>query len=367
MMRKLSIPFVLMICVLAMAAACGKHTAAPASPSASDPAGTNAASDGSTLKATAPTLQSPIKGVKLDPGTGITLIVGNASAKFANGTALSYRFQIFNAGGAQVYNSPLVGAGSSGTTAHAVTAALDGDQTYQWQARAEFNGANGPWSARESFIAPVNDGYIQAQELYDPLINGKTVGEIHGPVTFIPGVGVQLQTWDSYISYQLPQTLLEGEYSLIVTGMKANTKGDKQKVMAMAQGYSDIIENDRRMTVEKRGDPPGAIAWRFLTHDDRIETTVRPIYNFSADQSYFYQTTWRNNLFAVLIQEGGIGGKSVYNEGHTWKGRPYDPNPHVIYVGAPSGRSGSSAASIENTIYRQIWVSNRPRPAFANK
>jgi hypothetical protein len=39
----------------------------------------------------------------------------------------------------------------------------------------------------------------------------------------------------------------------------------------------------------------------------------------------------------------------------------------VIYVGAPIGRSGPTAASIENTIYRQIWVSANPRPAFANK
>src|SRR5439155_25570101 len=187
-------------------------------------------------------------------------------------TALSYRFQIFSAGGAQVYNSPLVTAGSSGTTSHAVTVALDGDQTYQWQARAEFSGAVGPWSGRESFIAPVNDGYIRDGEIYDPLINGRTVGELHGPVTFIPGVGVQLQTWDSYISYQLPSTLLEGEYSLLLTNMPANTKGDKQKIMGMAQGYSDFIENDRRMSVEKRGDPAGMIAWRFLTHDDRIET-----------------------------------------------------------------------------------------------
>jgi len=351
---------------LALAAACSKHPSTPASPSSAAPANSNANADGSTLKATSPTLQSPVKGVKLDPGSQVTLTVGNASMKFVQNATLSYRFEVYD-GGTRVYQSPLVAGGSSGTTSHTVTATLEGDKTYQWQARVEFNGANGPWAARESFVAPVNDGYISGSELYDPLINGKTIGEIHGPVQFIPGVGAQLLTWDSYISYQLPQTLIEGEYSLLVTNMKANTKGDKQKVMAMAQGYDDIIENDRRMTVEKRGDPPGAIAWRLLTHDDRIETSVRPTYNFVADQSYFYQVTWRSNIFNVLIQEGGNGGKTVYNDGHSWFGRPYDPNPHVVYVGAPTGRSGSSAASIENTIYRQIWVSARPRPGFANK
>ena len=358
-----------LVALIAVAMACGKQPAAPASPSAVAATGANAAADGSTLKATAPTLQSPIKGIKLDPGTTLTLVVGNATAKYAASTPLSYRFQIFNAGGTKVYESPLVAGGGSGTTSHVVTSVLDGDQTYSWQARVEYSGAFGPWSARESFVAPVNDGYIKDGELYDPLTNGRTVGEIHGPVTFIPGVGVRLEAWESYISYQLPNTLLEGEYSLLVTSMPANTKGGKQKVMGMAQGYDDFITNDRRVDVGKRGDPPGMIDWRFLTHDDRIETngSERVTYNFLADHVYFYNASWRNNHFQVTINEDGVNGKNIYDYGKDWKGRPYDPNPHVIYVGAPVGRSGSSAASIEGTVYRQIWVSSRPRPAFANK
>src|SRR5438874_782644 len=180
---------------IALAVACGKQSAAPASPSAATPAVANANADGSTLKATAPTLQSPVKGVKLEAGSTLTLVVGNATMKFAGGIPLVYRFEIYD-GGTRVYQSPAVATGSSGTTSHVVTATLEGDKTYQWQARVEYNGAMGPWSGRESFIAPVNDGYIQAQEIYDPIINGKTVGEIHGPVAFIPGVGVQLLTWD---------------------------------------------------------------------------------------------------------------------------------------------------------------------------
>jgi hypothetical protein len=295
--------------------------------------------------------------------------VGNSTTPFAGAIALSYRFEVTDAAGAIVYTGTQA-SGTGNATSHTVTGVLQGDKAYQWRARPEYQGIAGPWSARNAFVAPANDGYISGSELYDPLINGKTVGIIHGPVEWIPGVGLKLLTWDSYISYELPQTLIEGEYSLIVTGMKANTKGDKQKVMAMAQGYSDIIENDRRMTVEKRGDPPGTIAWRFLTHDDRIETegAARVVYNFLEDHNYFYQATWRNNFFNLLIRDGvGPSGGGVYDGGKTWKGRPYDPTTHVIYVGSPAGRSGSSAASIENTVYRQVWVSARPRPEFANK
>jgi hypothetical protein len=354
---------------IALVIACSKQSKAPISPTGTTAAASDAASDGTTLKATAPSPQAPIKGAKLEAGTNVVLAVSNSTAKFASGTPLAYRFQIFDAGGAQVYNSPLVGAGASGTTSHAVTGTLEGEKTYQWQARAEYGGAVGPWSARESFVAPANDGYIKGGELYDPLMNGRTVGEIHGPVTFIPGVGVKLETLESYISYQLPETLLEGEYSLLVTGMPANTKGGKTKLFAMAQGYSDIVTNDRRFTVEKRGDPPGIVAWRMITHDDQIDTegAERRFVNFQASQTYLWRATWRNNAFNLIINEGGASGPTIYDMGKNWHGRPYDPNPHVVYVGAPVGRSGPEGASVQGAIIRQVWVSGRSRPDFANK
>jgi hypothetical protein len=297
----------------------------------------------------------------------VVLTFANSTAMFATAVPLTYRIEVMNAGGANI-ETDLV-AGGADATSRAVDTTLEGEQMYQWRVRAEYEGLAGPWSGIQSFIAPPNDGYIRGNELYDPLINGRTVGEVHGPVRFIPGVGVQLLTWDSYISYQLPQTLTEGEYSLLVTNMPANTEGEKQKVMAMAQGYGDLTTNDRRMTVEKRGDPQGTIAFRFLTHDDAAETVgqERRGYPFQADRVYFFQATWRNNFFNVMINEDGVGGRNVYDFGKGYSGRQYDPNPHVIYVGAPVPRGGPAAASIENTIYRHIWVSNNPRPAYANQ
>jgi len=41
----------------------------------------------------------------------------------------------------------------------------------------------------------------------------------------------------------------------------------------------------------------------------------------------------------------------------------YSPNPHLAYLGAPTGRSGTESASIAGTIYRNVWLGNRPRPA----
>jgi hypothetical protein len=365
MVKKLLVCSVL---AAALAVACGDDSGNPASPSAAVPPGANAAPDGSTLKASAPTAISPVNNQRLDTPE-ILLVVRNSTTSFSTPVALVYRFEVYNAAGVRVYQSGLVPGEADGTTDHAVTAQLEGDQTYQWQARAEFGGAFGPWSARAAFFLENTNGYIRGNELYDPLINGKTIGQIHGPVTFIPGLGVRLESQLSYISYELQQTLTEGEFSILVTGMPTNTDGNKTKLFAMAEGYSDIVVNDRRMTVEKRGDPPGVVAWRFITRDDQVDTEgpERETVQFDENQHYFWEATWRGNFFNLLIKEGGVNGPKIYDKGKHFVGGVYDPNPHVIYIGAPVGRSGEAGASVDHVIVRQVWVSNRPRPAFANK
>lgn len=367
-MQRKTLAAVGVVCALAIAVACGKHTQTPASPSSAVPASSEANGDASSLKATAPTPQSPINGVK--PNTPeVTLVIQNASTKFVTGVPLSYRFEIYDAGGAtRLHQSNLISAGN-GTTSYVVPVLLEADKTYKWQARAEYLGAPGPWSSQASFIAPQTGGYIRDGEIYDPLINGKTVGEEvgGGGLSFGPK-GVTLNNLTSTIAYELPHTMLQGEYSILVTDMPANTKGGKTKVLSMSQGYDDIVENDRRYTWEKRGDPPGMIAYRVLTHYDRVETigAQRVTYDFQANETYFWRTTWNEGGCTFTIQIGGPNGPYIYDrdEGFT---APYDPNPHVVWIGAPVGRSGPDGASVQGMTVRQLWVSTRPRPAFANQ
>ena len=355
------------VCALGVAA-CGKTDSSPVSPTVAPIVAATANPDGSTLKITAPIPQSPIGGQRLESAQNITLTVANVTPLFAVGAAITYHFQLFNAAGALIADAGNIAPGA-GTTSYAVPVALDGDQTYRWQCRGEAQGEAGPWSTLEAFVVPQNDGYMRANELYDPLINGKTVGQMHGPLTFIPGVGLRFHSQLSYVSYVLPQTLNEGEFSILVTGMDANTEGDKTKIFAMGQNYDDIVTNERRMTVEKRGDPAGVVAWRFITHGDQVDTEgpERQYVDFKASQTYFWQATWRSNRFALVIREGGVDGRVIYNQGKNFKGRAYDPNPHVVYLGAPVGRSGETGASVDNMTIRQVWVSGRPRPAVANK
>jgi hypothetical protein len=353
---------------VALAVACGKGTQNPASPSAGPAANTSANADGSNLKASAPTPVSPANGTRFGAGQQVTLVVSNSSLSFASGVALSYEFQLYGPTGALVATATLPG-GPTGTTSWLITAQMEGERTYSWQARAVFDGAVGPWSPRWSYVSPLSEGYIRGNELYDPLINGKTVGIPVGPVTFIPGLGAKLEAQTAHIKYELPQTLYEGEFSILVTNLHTNTEGGKTKLFAMGKGYDDIVTNEYRMTVEKRGDPPGTVAWRFIARDDQIDTegAEREIVQFDPSETYLWQATWRSNYFNVLIRRGGVNGQIIYDKGKHWEGRGYEPSPHVLYLGAPVGRSGVDGASVDGVIIRQMWVSGGPRPPQANQ
>jgi hypothetical protein len=361
----------LVVCAVAVAVACGKSSPTPSTPSSAIPGDANANPDGSTLKATAPTPQSPLNGAR--PDQGVTLVVGNSSLKFANtGQPLSYRFEVYNSAGNRVYQSGLVPAGAS-TTTHDVQGELNVGEMHSWQARPELLGTVGPWSARTNatFIAPDSVGFMKGNELYDPLTQGKTkFGHIVGPHQWIPGVGLKLLAHESHISYELLETCSQCEMSVITTNVIFNTKGGKTKIMCSAQGYDDIITNDRRMTVEKRGDPPGIVAWRIITHGDQADTegAEREEVFFDPSETYLWEASWRNNFFNVRIIRGtNPNGEDIYEKGKHFGGREYDPKPHVLYLGGPVGRSGLDGASVPDVIYRNLWVSPNPRPAYANK
>jgi hypothetical protein len=253
-----------------------------------------------------------------------------------------------------------VGSGPD-NVAHAVEGSLEFDAAHTWRVRAVQGGAPGPWSTAASFRTP-SGGYIRDNEVFDPLTNGRTVGEVVGPVTFIPGVGVRLDSFFSHIRYRLPRTLNTGEFSLIITNVATNTEGDKTKVFAMSEGLSDIVTNDRRFTVEKRGNPEGIIAWRFITRESQIETqgAERRVVRFNPSIPYLWTATF-NGRFTVRIKEGGGSGPTVYDFSKGYDGT-YNPDPHYAFIGAPIGRSGPTAGTVPGMIVRQVWISPRPRP-----
>ena len=77
--------------------------------------------------------------------------------------------------------------------------------------------------------------------------------------------------------------------------------------------------------------------------------------------TYHWKFAWGSEV-RLVVREGGLMGNPLYDYGMAAPNGQYDPHPHYAYLGAPVGRSGNESASIPGTIYRNVWLGNRPRP-----
>jgi hypothetical protein len=365
--------------LLALAVACSKSPETPVSPSSAEPGGTAAGPNGETLKAKSPTPESPVNGAQPDT---LVLTAGKSSGSFDQGLTgnYSYEFQIMNAGNTLVCSQTVPG-GSGGSVSWTPSSCnLELDANHTWRVRATTMNpggqmANGPWSSAASFKSPVG-GYIRGDELYDPLYNGKTVAQPQDVVnaTFIPDQGLRLNGHTSRVTYVLPVTLQAGEMSVMVLGADEGNPGDKTKIFSMQERFGDITTNDYRMTAELRGRDyvtPGAIQFRIITGDageeDSIHDSPRIAVPFSSSRWYFWKFTWRTGRADLVVREDGPRGRVLYNGGTGTGDHPYRPEVHVIHLGAPVGRAGPQDASHPGAIFKNFWVSARPRPAFAGE
>jgi len=328
---------------------------------------------------TAPTPDSPADAAQLETQRP-TLTVGNGTSNVPGTLPKVYEFQVSDDPAFTASSAPVSGArkvlvtgtgiaeGTGGRTSFTPTADLPAAPTYYWRSRFTQVGQASPWSAVRSFRTR-QLGYIRPGELFDPLTDGVTVGTIHGSATFIPGVGIQLNDFTSYVAYDLPEPIVEGEFSAIVTNVVFNTEGGKTKVISMQEGTGDITTNRCRMTFEKRGDPAGVVAWRFIPCDldDEIDTegAERIPVNFDPSRNYLWKTEWRGNFFNASILDGGSSGTPIYSFGKPYLGT-YRPNPHRAYLGSPQGRGGPLDQTVPGIILRNVWISRNPRPANLN-
>jgi len=332
---------------------------------------------------TSPKLDSPAANAQMD-SLRPTLTVQNATSDQPSG-ARTYEFQIsdstsftsattsslitgFNA---QVGKTG-VPEGTNGKTSWTPDADLQPTTLFYWRARAVQGSATGPWSDTFTFKSKLV-GFNRPGELYDPLIHGETVGTVVGAATFIPGKGLQLNSNTSFVKYLVAQTITSGEFSMDVEGLRANGPGDKAKVFGMQEGQDDFITNRYRVDIQYRGSagfPPNAITFRALygSADDldvRYEpdtaTRFASVFALSPANTYHWKATWGSE-FRVTVQDGGNKGLTLYNVGVKSTKGVYAPNPMYAYLGAPTGRSGAESASIPGTIYRNVWLSNKPRP-----
>jgi hypothetical protein len=250
----------------------------------------------------------------------------------------------------------------SGKTTFQVTDDLQPTTRFYWRSRVHQGTTDGPWSNARSFRTQIQ-GYNRPGELYDPLVNGQTVGAFVGSVTLTAGRGATINTNDSHVRYILAQTLTSGEFSLEADGINNDNAGDKTKILSMYDGNGDITTSNWRCTVEKRDG--GVVAWRFIAGrpgDAQIDTgpEQRLPVGFNPGITFGWKATWGGG-FRVVVKAGGLGGNTVYDEGDGL-GAVYAPNPHMAFLGSPIGRAGPGDASTPGVTYRNVYIGNTGRP-----
>jgi len=343
------------VAAAALAVACNSKTtmvSSPASPTAADDSNLNA--DGSNLKVSAPVPTSPVNDFEVEEAP--TLIASAAAGKYAS-VSLQYEFEVYDQADVKIQS------GVVSTPSFKTTITLDFDKRYTWRVRSTIpdQNATGPWSTVASFKSPVG-GYIRAQELFDPLTNGKTIGRATD--TTFTAEGIRLNSKHSYVEYVLPETLVEGEFSAIITNLGNGSEEWKTKVMSMLAGDGvNTTDNTYRLTLDKRSTwlgQPSPARFTFCVRPNCIEPNAGP-QSWSRTHTYFWQFTWGGGVARLVILDGGTNGSPMVNLPGNYIGT-YRPNPHLIRLGSVGGRVQDE--SNPGTVIRNVWVSAKPRPNF---
>jgi hypothetical protein len=309
--------------------------------------GPTAASDGSTLKASAPSLQSPINGVKLTTTT-VVLSAGPATPQFAAGVPLQYRFQVMNSAGT-IVDQALVS-----TTTWTVNATLAPNATHTWRVRSEYLGEAGPWSNLQSFVT------VDPAIINDPLTNGRTSGQQLGG-RFVSG-GWQSNSLTDAINYDVPTCpFCTLEFDLTNVGSQEGFPFEKDlKFVTMGEAgafgdFNAFRDHPWKMHLVQRADYPTGleIIWRNGGSnasggdpgDHRIKLTDTPI-RFNSSSVYHFLLDWDGRGYSIAIN-----GITVMQDG--WDHWFEPPNFRVSLGCYPR------ADSFVGAIYRNVLLKKK--------
>jgi hypothetical protein len=334
--------------LLVMTLACTKSST-PLSPTDAGAGASGTASDGSTLKVTAPVPQSPVNDQRPSEGPA-RLVVSPATALFLPAIAVKYRFQVFNSAGALVDDS------LEDQPRYDVEADLVTDSRYTWHARAEGGTDVGPWSTRASFTAP--ESMRLDNQILDPLTNGKTVGEQRGG-RFLPGQGWQSLSRIDAINYDLDEPCVDNcvlEFTATNFGPREGLSVErdlKWLSMGNAGQFGDFFAFRNqiwKMHLVQRADHNTGIEiiWRNGGTNDsggdpgdhRIKLNQTPIV-FDSDNVYRFRLEWATTGFNISVND-----IQIMREGWDF---PYNPPVHRVSLGCYP-----RAESFTGIIYRNI-------------
>ena len=261
-----------------------------------------------------------------------------------------------------------VAEGTGGRTSFTPAVDLQPTTRMYWRARFSQGGSLSAWSAAVPFRTKLV-GFVRDGEIYDPLIHEETVGERVGSTTFVPGVGLRINTQASYVRYALPRTISSGEFSADVRGLAPNGPDHKLKIFSMSDSTGDLYNSRYQVSTMYRGvegNPPNCIAFKAVFGGG---TPIEPEFGLrlaathflNPETTYHWKATWGSE-FRLSVRSGGLNGTEIYNLGFGSNGRSYDPPQHYAFLGSTNGMSTLEPGSFPGAIYSNVWIGNRPRP-----
>jgi hypothetical protein len=361
--------FAIVLCIVSSGCGSKSTSPGPTTPTPSNP----------TL--TAPTPESPINQVQLST-LRPTLTVLNGTSTQAG--ARTYEFQISDrsdfaslSGSASPVASAVfltttrsgIAEDASGKTSYTPDSDLQPTTRFYWRARFTQGTTASDWSATQTFNTKLV-GYSRPGELYDPLIHGETIGTRIGSTTFVDGKGIRINNQNSYVRYQLAQTITSGEFSVELEGLYPNGPGGKLRVFSMMDGGNNLCTSKFLFNVQYRGfpgNPDNAFSYKALFGDEdhKLEPDfgrrLASVRLLDPARTYHWKATWGVGV-EVLVQEDRIGGNTIYSDGRS-AGGTYNPSPQYAYLGTNNGGICEEDGSWPGVTYRNLWIGNRPRPA----
>ena len=301
-----------------------------------------------------------------------TLTVRNGTST-ATG-ARTYEFQIADNNGFSPVAVTRTGVAedATGRTSFTPDSDLQSSTRFYWRARLVQGSNNSAWSTTVRFRTRLA-GYNRPGELYDPLASGDTVGNMFGATTFVTGKGLRIDSEASFVRYQLPQTMAAGEFSMEVEGLRANGPGQKLKVFSMMDGTGDLIASRFQLSAQYRGvngNPDNCISYKAVwgavgvNLEPDLGQRTASVQALDPARTYFWQGNWNSTSFRLVIRADGPTGTVIYDRTSIAPSGtgPYAPTPHFAYLGANSAVFNTETGSWPGVIYRNVWLSDKPRP-----
>ena len=243
---------------------------------------------------------------------------------------------------AVVVTKPGVPEGAGGSTSYAVETDLQPTTRFYWRARMTQGTTTSEWSASRSFKSKLM-GFNRPGELYDPLIHGETIGTPVGSTTFVTGKGIRVNDMNSYVRYQLPATISNGEFSAEVEGLYVNGPGAKMKVLSMMNGQGNLFTSKYLLNVQYRGrdgNPDNAIAFKALFGDEdyKLEPDlgqrIASVKALDPNRTYFWKASW-NREFGWSFRTAESAARRFTTTASRLRAAPMTPIP-ITRISAPT-------------------------------